>query len=429
MKHLEGKKILFLGSNVSVTDMIRYARENGAHTAVADWYGIEKSLAKQAADEPVSISTADDEALANYVTENGFSGVFAGIHEFNLLQAMKVAGRCGLPFYCTKDQWESIESKDSFRKLCEAQGVPCPKTYYTGEPNGCVLDKVAFPAVLKPVDASASEGVHICHDAKELLRWLPEAARLSEKGHVIIEQFFQGHEFTAHYTIHRGKACLACMDNRYPVAVHEGVVTTVPVARIYPSLFLDSYIEQVNDSMVALCESIGIDEGVMFVQGIYNEDDDSFAIFEAGLRSAGEAPYRIIEQVNGLNYIDLFVDYALGVDPAYEQSKEDPYLKGKCCGVVSFVGRGGTVGSIEGLEEAIAATPSVIDYEVRYPVGSEVPDGDTLRQLLIRFVMVCEDRGQMAKDIDFLNTSVQVKDVNGNYMAIKMTPERLFGLD
>lgn len=429
MKHLEGKKILFLGSNVSITDMIRYARNSGAHTAVADWYEIDKSLAKQVADEAISISTADTAALADCVSKNGFSGVFAGIHEFNLLKAMEVAELCGLPFYCTKEQWDSVESKDSFRKLCETHKVPCPKTYYTGEPSGCALGNVVYPAVLKPVDASASEGVHICHDAEELLRWLPEAAMSSDKGHVIIEQFFSGHEFTAHYTIHRGKARLACMDNRYPVAVHEGTVTTVPVARIYPSLFLDNYIDQVNDSMIALCESIGVDEGVLFIQGIYNEDDDSFAIFEAGLRSAGEAPYRFIERVNGLNYMNLFVDGALGIGSAYDQSKEDPYLNGKCCGVVSFVGKGGTVGSIEGLEEAVAATPSVIDYEVRYPIGSEVPDGDTLRQLLVRFVMVCESREQMARDVDYLNASVQVNNTEGNDMTIKMTPERLFGLD
>ena len=126
--------------------------------------------------------------------------------------------------------------------------------------------------------------------------------------------------------------------------------------------------------------------------------------------------------------MDMFVDVALGVEPQYDQSMEDPYLSGKCCGVVSFVGRGGTVGSIEGLAEAVAATSSVIDYEIRYPVGSVVPDGDTLRQLLIRFVMVCEDRAQMAKDIEFLNSSVRVVDVEGKNMAIKMDPERIFGL-
>lgn len=342
---------------------------------------------------------------------------------------MEVAKQCELPFYCTKVQWDSIESKDSFRKMCYLYGIPCPKTYYTGEPDGCSLENISYPVVLKPVDASASEGVHICHDRNELLQWLPEAGEFSEKGHIIIEQFFPGYEFTAHYTIHHGRARLACMDNRYPVAVHDGSVTTVPVARIYPSLFLDKYIDQVNESMLDLCEGIGIDEGVLFIQGIYNEDNNSFAVFEAGLRSAGEAPYRFIERVNGINYTNLLVDSALGVDSTYDQSKEDPYLKGRCCGVVSFVGRSGIVGQIEGINEAVTAMKSVIDYEIRYPVGSRVPDGDTLRQLLVRFVMVCDNREQMVKDINFLNTAVQVKDIEGKNMVIKMAPERLLGLD
>lgn len=429
MNRFEGKKILFLGSNVSVTDMIRYARANGAHTTVADWYDIDKSLAKRVADEAVPISTADVAALVDHVLENEISAVFAGIHEFNILKAMDVAGRCGLPFYCTMEQWNSIERKDVFRELCMRHGVPCPKTYYAGAPTDLDLESIAYPAVLKPVDASASEGVHICHDEADLLLWLPEAARSSGKGVVIVEQFFNGYEFTAHYTLHKGKARLACMDNRYPVAVHEGAVTTVPVARIYPSLFLDSYIEQVDHSMVELCESIGVEEGVLFVQGIYDDLSDEFVVFEAGLRSAGEAPYRFIERVNGINYINLLVDNAFGMEPRYDQSMEDPYLNGRCCGIVSFVGKGGIVGAIEGLEEALAETPSVIDHEVRYPVGSEVPDGDTLRQLLIRFVLDCENREQMAADIKFLNESVQVRDANGQNMVLKMAPERLFGLE
>lgn len=81
MKCFDGKKILFLGSNVSVIDMIRYARSNGAYTIVADWYEMDRSLAKQAADEAIPISTADVTALVDYVNKNEISGVFAGIHD------------------------------------------------------------------------------------------------------------------------------------------------------------------------------------------------------------------------------------------------------------------------------------------------------------------------------------------------------------
>lgn len=222
MKRLAGKKILFLGSNVGVSDMVTYAKHNGAITIVADWYPPERSYAKQLADEALLLSTADIEALCDYVNAHHVDGVFAGISEFNLLKAMEVARRCGLPFYCTAEQWEQVEHKDSFRKLCERHEVPCPATYFTGSAQDLDLSSVAYPAVLKPVDAATSKGVHICQSEADLMANLDDAFASSDAGRIIVEQFAQGDEFTAHYTIHKGKAKLASIDNRYPVAVHGG---------------------------------------------------------------------------------------------------------------------------------------------------------------------------------------------------------------
>lgn len=428
MNHLEGKKILFLGSNVGVADMVRYAQAHGAKTIVADWYPVEKSYAKQIADEATLISTADIDAISLFVKENSVDGVFAGIDEFNLLNAMEVASRCGLPFYCTSMQWELIERKDNFRKLCIAHGVPSPKTYYTGTAEDIDLSVIEYPSVIKPVDGSTSKGVHICDSEQALVSWLPDATESSNSGDIIVEEFFVGYEFTAHYTLHNGIARLACIDNRYPVAVHGGSVTTIPAARVYPSLFTESYLDKVNSSMIRLCEGLGMKEGVLFVQGIYDDKKDSFVIFEAGLRSAGEAPYRFLTRVNGINYMSLFVDTALGMEPDYDQSREDPFLHGKCCGVISFVGKGGVISKIDGLTEAVNTTPSVVDYEVRYPAGSEIPDGDTLRQLQTRFVMECDSRDQMAKDIQYLNDNIHVYGMDGKDIVIKMDSNRLFGL-
>ena len=210
------------------------------------------------------------------------------------------------------------------------------------------------------------------------------------------------------------------------MAVHEGNVTTIPAARIYPSLFYDEYIEQVNPSMLNLCRELGVNNAVLFVQGMYDRNE-GFHIFEGGLRSAGEAPYRILDQVNGVNYIHLLVENALlGTSVTFSEEKEDPTLRNKCCGVVSFVSKGGVVGEISGLEEAVRNTSSVITYESRYPVGVETPNGDTLRQLMIRFIMICENREQMAEDIRYLNEHVVVNDNQGKPMTVRMKPERVF---
>lgn len=423
-----GKTLLVLGSNVSAPDIVRYAKDNGAHTIVADYYPESKSAAKRVADESLLVSTADVDTLDEFVKTRRVDGVLAGIGEFNLLNAMELCERNGLPFYCTRDQWDAISTKDRFRELCEQYEVPCPQTYYSGQyDERASFEAVRYPAVLKPVDASTSAGVHICHSRKDLEVNLPDALSNSLSGRVIIEQFCEGDEFTAHFTVVNGKATLSCMDNRYPVRVHEGEVTSIPVARIYPSLYLDEFQGMVSKRIERMLEGIGLTNAVAFVQGLYDPEKGSFAIFEAGLRSAGEAPYRFIDKINGINYIEILVDNALSVRTSFDQGKEDPSLKERCCGIVSFVARGGVVGSIEGLEEAVSKCPRVLECESRYPVGSETPNGDTLHQLMIRFVMLCESRKQMAEDIAFLNESVSVKDVNGNNLVIKMTPNRVFG--
>lgn len=422
------KKLLMLGSNVGSAEIVKYAKENGAYVYAADFLPIEKSDAKKVADEALLVSTADIETLSDYITKNRIDAVISGISGFNITKAIELSARHGLTHYCTLEQWEALEHKNHFRALCDQYGVPCPKTYFTGSDLTRIpWDKIRYPAVLKPVDSGASLGVHICDDRAVLEEKIPDAVNRSDSRTIIIEQFVSGTEFTAHYSIFKGKAALSCVDNRYPVAVHEGNVTTIPIARTYPSTFIDSYIQQVNDSMLRLIESVGIQNGVVFVQGMHDPKKDSFSIFEAGARSAACIPCRIIEKVNGNNYLKMMVDCALGTEPDFLLSREDPYMYGKYCGTISFVAKGGVVGSIEGLEESVARVPSVIAYESRYPVGSTTPNGDTLHQLMIRFVMVCDNREQMEHDIQYLNDHVIVKDTQGSDLVIKMNPERIYG--
>lgn len=419
-----------LGTNAGSVDLVKYARANGAYVLVADYLPPERSEAKQFADEALLVSTAETETLVNLVNERHIDCVYSGISEFNLLQAMAVANKCNLPFYCTKEQWDTIEIKSNFRRLCDQHQVPAPKTWYVGDSvEDALASIVQFPVVVKPVDGSASTGVFKCFDQDEFTTKAPESKRLSKSGLIIVEELVVGYEFTAHYTIHRGKASLSCIDNRYPVAVHEGAVTTIPAGRIYPSLFIDEFVKAVNPSMVELCESIGLENAVIFIQGLYNPETQRFAVFEAGLRGAGECPNRFIKRTVGIDYAEMLLDSMLAPQALSQDWPDDPYLAGKSCGCVSFVTRHGVVGSIDGLQQTLQALPDIVDHEVRYPVGSETPDTDTLRQLAIRFFLLCDNREKMAEDVAYINSHVSMVDTNGQSMTISLDPERLFGLE
>lgn len=422
----KGKKLLILGSNVGSKDIVEYAKKNGAYTIVADYYPKERSEAKNYSDADILISTGDTEGLIQYIKDNGINGVISGIHEFNLLQSMKLCEYFSFPFYCNMQQWDAMQLKHNFRTLCEKYNVPSPKTYYVGgKLSDRDWDKIEFPAVIKPVDSSASQGVHLCFDLDKMKKCEQDALESSDSDTIMIEQMVSGDEFTAHYTIVNGKARLACIDNRYPVALHEGNVTTIPIARIYPSSFIDEYIKQVDASMSALIESLDLKNAVLFVQGMYNKELNKFYIFESSMRCAGEAPYRLIEKINGINFMHMLVDTSLAIQTDYDHSKEEPYFKGKIAGTVSFATVGGTVGSITGLEEAVSKLDSVVEYECRYPVGRETPNGDTLRQLMIRFVMICDNKKQMKKDIQYLNDNITVLNDIGENMVVRFDPDLL----
>lgn len=430
MKILNGKKLLLLGSNVGTDDIIKYARANGVYTIVTDYLPFEKSSGKQLADEAWDISTADVDTLKSRIIENNIDGVFAGVGEFNMLKAMELCHQLGFHFYCTKEQWDLIENKESFRKLCEKYNVPSPITYYTGSdfPTSA-LNTIKYPVIVKPVDASSSIGITICRDEESLKGAIPVALKSSEKGRIIIEEFFEGEEFTAHYTIVNGKVSLSCIDNRVPVAVHSGSVTTIPVARVYPSSFINEYINQVNDKMIELCESLNLVAGVLFVQGLYNQKQNTFSIFEAGLRCAGEAAYRITERVNGNNFMNLFVDYALlGKTDSFRIENDDPFMRGKMCCVTSFVSKGGTIGKIMGYEVALNTVSSIISSECRYHEGDTTPDGDTLRQIVLRFTLVCDSKEQMIKDIECINKKVIVLNDKGEDMCLKFNARNYYNI-
>ena len=73
---LQGKRLLILGGQLKLCDVVRRARERGVYTAVTDWY--EDSPAKAIADRAFDISTSDVDAVVRLVREERMDGVFTG---------------------------------------------------------------------------------------------------------------------------------------------------------------------------------------------------------------------------------------------------------------------------------------------------------------------------------------------------------------
>ena len=98
---------------------------------------------------------------------------------------------------------------------------------------------------------------------------------------------------------------------------------------------------------------------------------------------------------------------------------------GKNCAIVSLASSGGKIGSIIGYEEVKKMGLHIVGSECRYRVGSEIPTGNTLRQIVCRFALACSSKQELMDEIELINESVHVLNENGEDMCVRFNPNIL----
>jgi biotin carboxylase len=412
-KKFEGKKLLLLGTNTVTCDIVNYAKSQGAYVIVTDNLSPQKSAAKLIADETWMVSTADVDTLERLAKKNKISGIFAGASEFNLEKVMTLCERLELPFYSTRKQWEICSNKLRFKQLCRDNGVPVTKDYRIDKKSED-LRYIKYPVIVKPVDCSGGTGIGICRNEHELLKAHEKAVSLSKTYQAVIEEFVEGDEFMVAYTVNDGQFSVTITEDRF-LTPEPNITIPLPQAAIFPSKHTDRYLGELNDKVIKMFESIGIANGFIFIQGII--DNEGFHFFETNYRLAGSHWYLFTSRINGTNYMEMMVDYALtGKMNGDDLRLDNPKFPRFCC-TLPLISKGGLVGEIMGLDN-IKNKKSLIAVYNSYKTGDYVEKSGTLRQLHVRLFLMEDTIEELKHSIKQIQDTVKVLDDKGNDMLL-----------
>lgn len=413
------KKLLVLGGSASSVEVVTTARELGYFVVVAD--DRRSGPAKQLADRTHVISTKDIDALALLVEEEAIDGVFCGPSEFNLKNCMALSERTGLPFYCTRAQWDACSDKSSFRAMCIRHGVPCVPGYdVTVEKDSEALQQLPYPVMVKPVDGASSCGVRVCHSAEEVMEAYGEAVAISPTGRALIEQYIEGSEsgFTAYYIVVDGRAHLSLTGDKLLVDPKKGLHITA--AALFPSQYTDRYLRTIHPQVENMIRSIGMRNGVCFLQALVK--DGRILFHEMGLRLSGGLMYKLTDERDGINDLKMMIRHTMGepMCSPEEEARIQPYLDGVLAGSLCVPLNIGTVSKIEGLD-AIKALPGVIDVMQNYRIGDRMTADKigTLPQLFGRFKFMVNHHEEAAQLMDAIQNVLVVLDEDGRDMVYK----------
>lgn len=420
MTDVTGKKLLVLGGTSASLDVVKEAKKMGVHVIVAD--DQESGVSKELADEACLVSTTDIKGLTKLIEKKNIDGVFCGPSEFNIVNTMNLCEAIQLPFYATRDQWNTCSNKESFKKMCRTFEVPCvPEYHLTEECRKEDLIKIKYPVIIKPVDGCSSKGLSVCWNEEELMNALPLAIQYSDSKKFIVEKYIMNdYGFGCRYIACDGEIYLSAVNDRYTVDPSGGNAL-ISCAAIFPSKKVKLYIEQINHKVIKMFKAIGIKNGSFFMQALV-DDDGGIYFHEMGLRLSGGLVYSMLEATCGFSDMKMMIRFALGGPFAAQEEIEkiDPYFHGNYAGSLCIPIKAGILNRIDGVD-LIKADPAVLDLIQYYHIGDVITQDKigTLMQHFCRIKLMTKSRKEYIDKVNWIQSVIKITDMNGEDMIYR----------
>lgn len=137
---------------------------------------------------------------------------------------------------------------------------------------------------------------------------------MSDDPKIIIEKKLTGTEHLICYAAVNGEL--------QPVNFGQSYHMLNQLANIYSfehttSLHLKEYLEQANEPLIQVFKEIGVKEGIVWVDAIFDENEKKFYILEMGYRfPATVASCSLNKRVNGFDPVKWMIECSLGIEHA-----------------------------------------------------------------------------------------------------------------
>lgn len=186
------KTALLLCASHNDLGLIRSLRKLGYYILVIG--RIPGLIGEKSADEYIELDYSDKEQVLELAKERKIDAIVQCCNDFGVYTAAYVAERLGLPGYDSYETTLTLHNKDEFKKLAEELCLLSPEAHWFSEKAAAeeYLRTADYPVIIKPVDASAGNGIQKASNLSEAEHALDYAFSNSREKRIVIEQYIEG---------------------------------------------------------------------------------------------------------------------------------------------------------------------------------------------------------------------------------------------
>lgn len=411
MENLNGKRLLVLGGSIWRQAIKDFADKHGIYLISA---GLYPAGTDEIAQEFYRIDTTDRKLMIPFIREHKIDGVYMGGSEMIISSACEYINELGLPCYCNKNQWESLQDKRLFKDLCIKHGLPVVPRFDIDPKNVAgSIQQDSFPVILKPADGCGSSGFSVCNNTNELVAGYDNAVKASPTGSIICEKFVKNESVVFFATFCNGQMLFSGLEDKIPV-LYEKERSYVGGIFLFESQLVNEFKTLFEIKLQALFNSIGLKQGTAWIEVFY--DNGKYYFNEVGFRYGGSVSVYPVDYFYGINQVASDIYFALTGKGCVENHDslipKDFNRKKYYCAYPVHISAG-QIKEILGDEE-LRKNPNVILVSLNKKVGDSVKQTGSFSQVFALVHFVFESLDECKEFIDYIHKTLVVKDENGN---------------
>ena len=291
---MEGKKLAIIGASYLQEPLIVRAKELGIETHVFAWDNGASASAKADFFYPISIINKDE--IFEECQKIGIDGITSvasdvAVETVNYIaELMRLTGNSN---EC------SIKSRDKFemRKALSSVGLNAIKYQILDSLDDSI--ELDFPFMVKAVDRSGSRGVTLVNNFSEFEDAYAEAYEVSFAKKVLIEEYFEGRQFSLEAITENGEHYLVAVTAEY----FTGPPNFVELGSFIPASLSNEQIDLLNDNVFKALDAVGLREGASHTEIRLNDEGD-VQIIEVGARMGGDFRDMMVLHSTGYDFLE-----------------------------------------------------------------------------------------------------------------------------
>jgi biotin carboxylase len=293
--------LAIIGAGEGALPIITKAKEMGVKVVA---YGRNDSLAKDQVDVFVEENNFDIQFIADSCHELNVNGIMPS-SELSTEVAARVAHTAGL---LGNDLEHGFGGKNKYfmrTKVANLVSIKQPKFQLYEEG----VD-VAFPVVVKSVDACGKRGVSIAYNKEDLKQAVPQARENSSDGSALVEEYLKGGQEYSIECLSSGKGKHYVI--QYTEKESSGPPHFVEIAHHQPAILSDETKARIDKAAWDILEVLGLNCGMAHLE--IKIIDNEIYFIEVGARGGGDHISDILTPLStGFDYYRAAIECHLGI--------------------------------------------------------------------------------------------------------------------